>query len=96
MVVLLNPHRLPLPSGILKFNFDCSFINDVQYKGYDGVIRDSTGYILCSYSGSVDCKDSNGAEVYALLMGCRKLSKMGTQNVIIEGDFSNSTGIWQV
>lgn len=44
--------------------------------GYGGVIRNSFGHVLCSYSGSIDCDDANGAEVYAMLFGCRELLKM--------------------
>lgn len=42
--------------------------------------------MLCQISGSVECSDSNGAGVYAMLMGCHELTQMGSQRAIIEGD----------
>lgn len=35
---------------------------------------------------SCECIDSNGAEIYAMLMGCCELSKLEGYNAIIEGD----------
>lgn len=51
-----------------------------------GVIRDSSGKILCTYAGPVDCVDSNRVEVYPMLMGCHELCKLKGYNAIIEGD----------
>lgn len=42
--------------------------------------------MLCQILGSVECSDSNGAGVYAMLMGCHELIQMGSQRAIIEGD----------
>lgn len=67
-----------------------AFLKTQGKVGMEGVIRDSTGQNLCSYSGSVDCLDSNGAEVFAMLMECCELLKLGTTNVIIEGDSFSS------
>lgn len=41
--------------------------------------------LLCS-SESINCADSNETKVYAMLMGCRELSKLGGHQDIIEGD----------
>lgn len=70
----------------IKAELDRSFIKEERKGGYGGVIRDRTGQILCCYSGPVECTDSNGAEVFAMPMGCRELQKMGGLNAIIEGD----------
>lgn len=59
---------------------------DVSKRGYDGLIRGSMGVTLYTHSSSVDVSDANGAEVYALLMGCRELSGLGDYNALIEGD----------
>lgn len=34
----------------------------------------------------MSCIDSNGAEVYAMLMGCRELRNLGGHDAIIKGD----------
>lgn len=54
------------------------------------IIRNGIGDILSSYSGSVECVDSNGAEVYPILMGCRHLSDLPAHNATIEGDSFSS------
>lgn len=41
--------------------------------GYGG---DSTCQTLCSYSGSVDCFDSNEVDVSTMLMGCREVAEV--------------------
>lgn len=68
------------------------------------VIRDTFSHILCTLSGLVECDDANGAEVFAMIMGCRELRKMEAINAIVEGDsFSaiqrgseNSTWPWRL
>lgn len=77
---------MPPLSGVLKLNFDGSFIKEGQRGGYGGVIRDSSGEILCSYFGPINCVDSNGVDIFAMLMGCRELRKLEGHNAIIEGD----------
>lgn len=67
-------------------NFDGSFIRDLRRGSYGGMVRDSTGSILCSYSRSVDVLESNEAAVFAMLVGCRELRRLGGQNAIVEGD----------
>lgn len=47
------------PEGALKLNFDRSYIKEVSRGGFGRVVRYSSGHILYSYSGAVDCKDSN-------------------------------------
>lgn len=42
--------------------------------------------VLCNYFGSVECIDSNGAEVFAMLMRCHKLHMLGGHNAMIERD----------
>lgn len=70
---------------MLKLNFDGNFTKDVRRGGYGGVIRDSVGVIFCSYSGWVDVSNSNKAEVFALLVGCGELRRLGGHNALIEG-----------
>lgn len=78
---------IPPPHGVLKLNLDGSFLMEIRKGGYGGVIRDSSGVILCYLSGPVQCDDANGVEVYVLLMGCRELCRFeATTSVIVEGD----------
>lgn len=49
------------------------------------MIRDSLGLILGSFLGAIDCLDSNGVEVCAMLMGCCQLCDLVGLNAIIEG-----------
>lgn len=51
--------------GLMKLNFDGSYIKEARRGGFSGVISDSSSKNLCSYLGVVQCIDSNGAEVYA-------------------------------
>lgn len=59
--------------NILKLNFDGSFVREFGRGGNGGVVRDSGGSILSSFSAPVDCSDSNGAEVYAMLIAYSEL-----------------------
>lgn len=81
------------PNGVLKQNFDGSFIKEEQRGGYGRVFRDSLGHMSCRYSGPVDCIDANGAEVFDMLMGYRELRKIEGHHAMIEGDFFHS-GVW--
>lgn len=60
----------PPPNGFLKLNFDGSYFPHIQMGGIRGVIRDFSGNIVKNFAGSMNCVDSNGAEMYALLVGC--------------------------
>ena len=61
--------------------------------GIEGVIHDFSGKIVKNFVGPVNCVDSNRAEMYALLVGCRELRQLGGFMQIIEGD-SFSTIQW--
>ena len=74
------------PVGFLKLNFDGNFFKHIHLGGIGGVIRDSSGLVVKKLSGPVSSSDSNGAEVSALLFGCRELCKLGGYKAIIEGD----------
>lgn len=81
-----TPSWISPPAGLLKLNFDGSFLKELRKGGFGGVTRDSLDIPLCTYSGSLDCVHSNEAEVFAMLVGCRGLWKLGGHNAIIEGD----------
>ena len=51
------------------------------------VIRNWNGMVVRRSSGPVDSSYANKAEVFALLIECRELLKLGCYNYILEGDF---------
>ena len=76
----------PPPNGFLKLSFDESYFPHIQMGGIGGVIRDFSGKIIKNFVGPVNCVDSNGAEMHALLVGCRELRQLGGFQAIIEGN----------
>ena len=75
------------PRGLLKLNFDGSYLRSICRGGIGGAIRDSSnGNVVRSFSGPFDGKDANEAEVFALLIGYRELSRLDGYKAIIEGD----------
>ena len=74
------------PLGTLKRNFNGNFLRSTHQGGIGGVIRNWNGYVVRNFSGSVVSLDANKAEVYALLIGCRELERIGGSQPIIEGD----------
>ena len=61
------------PIGVLKLNFDGSFVRSLRKGAIGGVIRDWNGNIVRSFSGPIDSSDANEAELFAFLIGCREL-----------------------
>lgn len=70
--------------GVLKLSFNGGFVKEIRQGGWRVVIRDSIGQFLNQFSGLVECFDSNGAEVYAMLMGyCELLKDRKSLRIII-------------
>lgn len=59
--------------GVLKLNFNRSFLKEERKGGYRGVIKNNNGQVIFCLSDPVDCINANKAEVYAMFMGCREL-----------------------
>lgn len=57
--------------GVLKLNFVSSFVQSIRGGGIGG-----NGNIVRGFSRPVESLDSNEAEVFALLVGCRELSRL--------------------
>ena len=70
----------------LSLNFDGSYLHSICRGGVGGVIRDWNGNIVKSFYWPFDGKDANEAEVFALLIGCRELSRLDRYKAFIEGD----------
>ena len=64
-VAWINP-----PTGVLKFNFDGSFVHSLQKGGIGGVIRDWNEKMVRSFSGPTDSSDDNETKLFAILIGC--------------------------
>ena len=77
---------MPPPRGILKLNFDGSYQKSLRRGGIGGVIRDSFGNVVRRFCGPMDTSDANEVEMYALLIGCRELLKLGGLAAIVDGD----------
>lgn len=54
-------------------------------RSYGGVTRKNYGQVICNLSGSVDCINANGAEISAMLMGCRELRKIKAIDAMVKG-----------
>lgn len=59
--------------GLLKMIFDGSFNSETGRGSLGEVIRDGSGQIIKLFLGAIDCSNANGAEVHAMLVGCREL-----------------------
>lgn len=73
----------PPPSGAFKPNFNGSFLKDVRRDG--GLIKDSMGNSLCTYSGPVVVSESNEVEAYAMLVECCQLKSLDGYNALEKG-----------
>ena len=88
-VLWLNPAM-----GILKQNFDGSFVHSLRRGGIGDVIRDWSSKVVRSYSGPVESMDVNEAERFALLISCHEVRRMGCVNVILEGNAFSVIEFW--
>eukprot|EP00268_Persea_americana_P021089 TRINITY_DN21101_c0_g1_i1.p1 TRINITY_DN21101_c0_g1~~TRINITY_DN21101_c0_g1_i1.p1 ORF type:complete len:199 (+),score=31.91 TRINITY_DN21101_c0_g1_i1:157-753(+) len=79
----------PPSMGMLKFNVDGAARGKPGPAGIGGVLCDDKGVILCLFSKSVGVRDSNEAEVLAILEALRILSSSFQGCLIVESDSSN-------
>ena len=87
-VVVQVPHGCHTPIGEIatKFSFDGSACGNPSPTGLGGVIRDSEGSILLSYSSPAGFGSINKAELLALRTGIREASKHTPQWLLLEGN----------
>lgn len=83
----------PPPLGVLKLNFDGSYIREEHRVGFGCVIRDHDGTVIRSYSGQIGTTNTNEEEISSMLIGCRELKLLYAFNSIMEGD-SHPTLPW--
>lgn len=74
-----------LPDGILKLNFDGSYLHSIRRGGIRGAIKDSASNVVRTLSGPVEASNVSEAEMFALLVGCWELLNLGGNLAIIKG-----------
>ena len=74
------------PTGVMKLNFDGSFVRSLRKGWTVGVIRDWNGNVVRSFSRPIDSSDADETELTAILIGCRELLQMDGYSAILEGD----------
>ena len=80
-VAWVNP-----PAGVLKLNFNGSFVRSLRKGWTVGVIRDWNGNVVRSFSRPIDSSDADETELTAILIGCRELLQMVGYSAILEED----------
>jgi len=76
----------PPQEGFLKLHFDGSSKGNLEKASAGGVIRDSSGKIICLYVVSIGNTTNNAAEFGVLEQGLEILIRKGHVNVTVEGD----------
>lgn len=93
----------PPPAGVLQFNVDGAARGKPGPVGIGGVLRNHEGIIFLSFSSSIEVKDSNEAEVLAILEALRLFRVSFRQPLIVDSDFldaffwvkNSATGPWK-
>lgn len=75
----------PPPQGF-KLNFDGSALCNPTLAGVGGIIRNSLGSHVLSFSGSTGVCFANEAELLAIRTGLREALHLNLLNLIVEGD----------
>lgn len=75
MLCIKSPEILSV--GILKLNFAGSYIQQIHMGGMGVLFEILFQKVVKKNSGPVNSFDSNGAEVYSMLIGFYELRKMG-------------------
>eukprot|EP00268_Persea_americana_P068026 TRINITY_DN9427_c0_g1_i1.p1 TRINITY_DN9427_c0_g1~~TRINITY_DN9427_c0_g1_i1.p1 ORF type:complete len:120 (+),score=19.95 TRINITY_DN9427_c0_g1_i1:825-1184(+) len=83
--VMLVPPSL----GVLKFNVDGAARGKPRPAGIGGVLRNSKGEVLFTFSKPIGIRDSKEAEVLAILKALCYFSRFFHGNLIVESDSSN-------
>ena len=78
-----------LGPGELKFNVDGAYRGKSSLTGIGGVIGNNKGEILCIFSKGVEVKDSDKAEVLAILEALSSFSSFQV-TLTMESDLHNA------
>ncbi|KAK3199278.1 hypothetical protein Dsin_022693 [Dipteronia sinensis] len=80
---------VPPPKEVLKFNVDGSFKKEIGRAGIGGVLLNSRGEVLCSFSAFVGNVDASTAELLAIQKACFlcvSKASVGRRKICIESD----------
>ncbi|XP_077241568.1 uncharacterized protein LOC143882056 [Tasmannia lanceolata] len=89
IVQKVTPKWTAPPEGWMKLNFDGSALDNPGIAEIGGIIRDTRGITIMSYSGPAGSCDANEAEARALLFGLKWYNLNSSAPLIIEGDSTN-------
>lgn len=79
----------PLPN-ILKFNVDGGAKGKPGQACIGGALRDEKGAVLCMFCKSIEIRNSNKAEVLAILEALRIFSRSFQRRLIVESNSYNA------
>jgi ribonuclease HI len=78
------------PEGLLKINFDGSFLKDTGQAGWGFIIRDHDGEAILAGAGrSQQLPDAMAAEAMACIQALRAANQMGISHIQLETDSVN-------
>ena len=81
---------VPPLAGVLKFIVDGASRGKPGPASIGGVLLNFKGEVLISFSKPIGIKDSNEAEVFAILKTLRIYSRSFGDNLIVESNSSNA------
>ncbi|KAL4192560.1 hypothetical protein AMTRI_Chr06g172580 [Amborella trichopoda] len=84
--LILEVVWLPLVSECVKLNIDGCSKRDPGRSGFGGILRDSSGVVLGSFSRSIHMGTNYLAEHLAFIYGAKYVIRKGFTNVWIECD----------
>ena len=82
--------RCPSPCGVLKFNADGAAKGKPDLAAIGGVLRNQKGEVLFMFSKDAGIKDSNEAEVLAILEALRIFHTSFHHYFIVESDLAST------
>ncbi|XP_077236540.1 uncharacterized protein LOC143878104 [Tasmannia lanceolata] len=88
----ISPRWEPPPAGWFKLNFDGSALGNPVKAGTGGIIGNSEGQSIMTFSGPAGICDANEAEAKALLAGLKWYASHNLGPLIILGDSSKAIG----
>ncbi|XP_026420208.1 uncharacterized protein LOC113316203 [Papaver somniferum] len=79
----------PPDNGVLKINFDASYIDKNMFSGWGLISRDVAGNSSGLQGGACSAIDPEQAEAHALLESVIWAKQKGWRKIVLEGDCQN-------
>lgn len=76
----------PIPTNVVKLNFDGSFNPMTSQEGIGGIIRNGAGAMVTAFAGMIKDTRSIEVELQALITGVDFCYKLGHKIILIKGD----------